>query len=86
MTSGLKLRIVTPDEVFYEGEVEYVQAPGAMGSLGILKDHAPLVTALTDGKLTVRDMEKQVNTYNIQNGFLEVLDNRVLVLSERVDR
>ena len=85
MAATFRLKVVTPDEVFYEGEVTYVQAPGGQGSLGILANHAPLITTINEGALTYRDAtgEKQ---FSIEGGFLEVLKNRVLVLTDKISK
>lgn len=81
---GLTLKIVTPDEVFFEGPVRHVMAPGALGYLGILKGHAPFVTTLTPGRLVVGDNEGKSTTYKVESGFLEVLKNRILVLVDKI--
>ncbi|MCG3177144.1 MAG: ATP synthase epsilon chain [Candidatus Omnitrophica bacterium] len=82
----ITLKVITPDEVFYEGRVQSVVAPGTLGYLGILRDHAPLVTTIGAGDLTYRDAEGRTQGFRIEGGFLEVQNNRVLVLTDRVDR
>ncbi len=80
----MKLKIVTPNEVFFEGAVEHVMVPGAEGYLGILGHHAPLVTPIEKGDLTYRDEHGKTLTVQVEGGFLEVLNNRVLVLTDKV--
>ena len=80
------LKIVTPDEIFFEGQVEHVMAPGAKGYLGILANHAPLVTPIEKGNLTYRDAQGKTETLKVEGGFLEVLKNRVLVLTDKVQK
>ena len=82
--AGFKLKVVTPGEVFYEGEVVSVTAPGTLGYLGILKNHAPLVTTIDKGNLTFRDPAGTTKSFKIESGFLEVLKNRVLVLTDSI--
>ena len=82
----LTLKVVTPDEVFFEGAVEHVMAPGMMGYLGILKNHAALVTPIAKGHLAYRDLEGKTNSLNIEGGFLEIFKNRVLVLTDQVQK
>ncbi len=80
---SFKLKIVTPNEVFFEGEAVSVTAPAALGYMGILKNHAPLITTLDKGKLTYKDESGEPHVFEVEGGFLEVLKNRVLVLTDR---
>lgn len=80
----LILKIVTPDQLYYEGPVEHVMAPGYNGYLGILKNHAAFVTPITKGNLTYRDESGKTSTVQVEGGFLEVLKNRVLVLTDKI--
>jgi F-type H+-transporting ATPase subunit epsilon len=84
MPESLTLKIVTPDQLYFEGPVEHVMASGYKGYLGILKNHAPLVTPLTPGRLTYRQTDGKTSTVQVEGGFLEILKNRVLVLTDRV--
>ncbi len=78
------LKIVTPSEVFFEGQAVSVVAPGALGYLGILANHAPFITTVSQGNLTFRDPQGKTQTFKVEGGFLEVLNNRVLVLTDKV--
>ena len=78
------LKVVTPDRVVFEGKTTSVVAPGSIGYLGILRDHAPLVTTLDKGNLTYKDESGSVHTFKIEGCFLEVLKNRALVLTDQV--
>ena len=84
--SGLAfdLKVVTPDGVAFEGRTISVVAPGTLGYLGILKDHAPLVTSLEKGNLTYKNEQGEVHAMKVEGGFLEVRRNRVLVLTDKV--
>ena len=79
------LKIVTPTEVFFEGPAVSVTAPGALGYLGILRDHAPFISTVSKGNLTFRDPQGKSTVYKVEGGFLEVLKNRVLVLTDRIE-
>ena len=78
------LKVVTPDGVAFEGRAISVVAPASLGYLGILKNHAPLVTSLGKGNLTYKDEDGQPNTLKVEGGFLEVQKNKVLVLTDKV--
>jgi F-type H+-transporting ATPase subunit epsilon len=48
---AMYLEIITPDKNIYKGEVDYVNLPGADGSFGVLKDHAPIISTLKEGEI-----------------------------------
>lgn len=79
------LNIVTPEEVFFEQEVISIIAPGSEGYLGVLTDHAPLITALVPGKLTVKDNTGRELFYAVSGGFMEVFKNQVTVLAHSIE-
>ncbi|HSH00564.1 MAG TPA: ATP synthase F1 subunit epsilon [candidate division Zixibacteria bacterium] len=80
-----KLSVVTPVKVFYEEEVNSVVAPGVDGYLGILTSHAPLITALQPGVLTIKDRLDTVTELAIAGGFLEVSENKCMILADAVE-
>ncbi len=79
------LSIVTPEKIFYEDEVASLIAPGIEGYLGILTDHAPLITAITPGKVTVKDNSQEEIILSVTNGFLEVSANTATLLVDAVE-
>ena len=79
------LSILTPEQGVFEGEVEYVEAPGSEGYFGVLANHAALVTSLGAGRLTVRTGEGRPQTWQVSGGFFEVSANRATVLADRVE-
>ena len=79
----MNLEILTPDRKLYSGEVYGVQMPGVSGSFEVLEKHAPLVSALKAGRVKVlKDRNNHVSFFDIQGGFVEVLNNKVTVLVE----
>lgn len=80
----MKLQILTPEGNVYSGEAYGVQLPGVTGSFEVLDKHAPLIGALRDGKLKILkdSLNGASDLYDIQAGFVEVLNNRVTVLVE----
>ncbi|MFA5574991.1 MAG: hypothetical protein WC994_08050 [Brumimicrobium sp.] len=56
----MKLEIITPEKKMFEGEVEAVRFPGVNGSFQVLKGHAPIVSALKEGKIKV-NLSDEVN-------------------------
>ena len=84
----LKLSIVTPERLVLNEAVDQVNAPGVEGDLGILYDHAPLLTTMRAGRFSYELLgEKGRETINmiVSGGYLEVTDNRVIVLAETVE-
>ena len=79
----MNLEILTPEKKIYSGEVYGVQMPGFSGSFEVLEKHAPLVSALKAGRLKVlKDKQNHIAYFDIQGGFVEVLNNKVTVLVE----
>ena len=78
----MTLEILTPEKKIYSGEVYGVQLPGIDGLFEVLDKHAPLVSALGKGKLKILTDKSTSENFTIQNGFVEVLNNKVIVLVE----
>ena len=79
------LEIITAERQVYSDEVDLVIAPGIDGELGILPKHAPLMTMLKPGELTVRKDGEDIYIA-VSGGFMEVLGNRVSVLADACER
>jgi F-type H+-transporting ATPase subunit epsilon len=77
------LEILTPEKKLYSGDVYGVQMPGISGSFEVLDKHAPIVSALKAGRVKVlKDKQNQFAYFDIQGGFVEVINNKVTVLVE----
>ncbi len=81
----MMLEIITAERQVYSDEVDMVIAPGFDGQLGILPRHAPLMTMLKPGELTVRKDGEDIYVA-VSGGFMEVLGNRVSVLADASER
>ena len=81
----MMLEIITAERQVYSGEVDMVIAQGFDGQLGILPKHAPLMTMLKPGELTVRKDGEDIYVA-VTGGFMEVLGNRVSVLADACER
>lgn len=81
----LRLEVVTAEREVFAGEVDIVVAPGSEGELGILPRHAALLTTLRPGELRYR-INGAEDALAIGGGFLEVRDDRVLVLADSAER
>jgi F-type H+-transporting ATPase subunit epsilon len=80
-----RLAIVTPERVHFDGEIKSLLAPGTEGYLGVLSQHAPLITALKPGKIEFRDAQDIVHVMAVSGGFLEVSNNLATILAEAVE-
>jgi len=78
----IKLEIVTVERLLYSDDVDMVIAPGSEGVLGILPNHAPLLTALNYGELIVRKQGEEDQSFAIGGGFMEVQPDKVTVLAD----
>jgi F-type H+-transporting ATPase subunit epsilon len=81
MADALRLRVYTPERELFDDVVREVTAPGAYGQIGILPDHAALVTTLEPGELAYKQ-DGRTGRLLIGGGFAEVRDNVVTVLAD----
>ena len=79
--TSFRLRIVTPERLLLDEEVEEVIAPGAAGEFGVLPDHITFLTALAPGRLIYRT-GGQRHVIAIFGGYAEVVDNVMTVLAD----
>lgn len=78
----MKLEIITPASTLFTGDVSLVQLPGIDGLFEILKSHAPLVSALKEGRVKVVDNQNQEQFFDIRGGIVEVSKDKILLLAE----
>ena len=74
-------RVITPEEVIYDGEADLVITRIADGDLGVLVDHSPLVSTVEIGEVRIREGDEQL-VYATSDGFFKVSENLVQVLVE----
>ncbi|ERJ78610.1 ATP synthase, delta/epsilon subunit, beta-sandwich domain protein [Prevotella disiens JCM 6334 = ATCC 29426] len=72
----LVLKIISPEKILFQGEVENVLVPGEMGEFEILNNHAPIISTLVEGRVvyTINDEKKPIM---VKGGFVEVKRNEV---------
>jgi F-type H+-transporting ATPase subunit epsilon len=82
MSAGkLRLKVVTPVRVVVETDADEVTLPAALGALGVLPGHAPLLATLAIGELSYRSAPRQ-HSIVVQRGFAEVAADAVAVLAD----
>jgi len=82
MAKTFKFEVITPEKVVYSDAVQSISADGTEGSFGVLADHAPLITELKTSILTVNDTNNKTTRFALDRGFLEVVANNVVVLTD----
>ncbi len=79
----MNLEIITPDKKIYSGEVTSVSVPGMSGRFQMLKNHAPIISTLLNGKVKVKDKDG-VKEFDVKGGVVENLKNKIIILAESV--
>ena len=79
-----ELEIVTPEKQVFAGSVQSVQVPGTQGSFQVLYNHAPVISTLSKGKIKLVKEDGNEEDFSMQDGVIEVLKNKVIVLVERI--
>ena len=84
-SANLRCTIIIPEGQVYDDEVDFVAVPAHDGEMGFLRNRAPLVCQLSVGSLRTRTGEAE-QTWFVDGGFAEVLDNHVVVLTQEALR
>lgn len=81
MAKQFRLQVFTQEKKVVDELVTSLQAPGVDGYFGVLADHAPLISALGTGDLTITGADG-TRTLNLTGGFLEVVNNTATILAD----
>lgn len=85
MATRFHLSLITPTALKFEGEVEIVIAPGAAGDLGVLANHAPLLTTLRAGIVTAGGTNPAASDrvrFAVDRGFLQAVADKAVILTD----
>lgn len=74
----MTLEIISSHSVLFRGEVDSVTLPGVQGSFTVLKNHAPIISVLTAGKVVYKT-GVDVNEIEVKGGLADVENNRIAV-------
>ena len=77
----LKVPVISPESVLFEGETDSVIAPAYDGEVGILTGHAPLMALLGEGSLRLGGGSGRA--FNVSGGFIQVFEDQVRVVTEK---
>jgi len=81
----LHLEIVTSERTVFDGPVDMVTVPGGGGEMGILPNHAPVLSTLKAGELRVK-IGAEMQIFAIGGGFIDIHSNRVIILADSAER
>jgi F-type H+-transporting ATPase subunit epsilon len=81
----LHLEIVTSERTVFEGDVDMVTVPGGDGEMGVLPNHAPVLSTLKPGELRVKQNGDTLE-FAIGGGFIDIHNNRVIILADSAER
>jgi len=81
-----QLDIVTPKRIVFSAKVVSFSAPGVVGGFQILYNHAPFLATIKIGQVKILDAEGKELRYATSGGFVEVRDNKVIMLAETAER
>lgn len=84
MADTLHIEITTPEKLVLDRQADYAEIPGKSGYMGILPGHAALLSELGDGRLTLTSGGAS-ESFTVNGGYVEVRDNHVRVLADRVE-
>jgi F-type H+-transporting ATPase subunit epsilon len=77
----MHVTVISPEKAIFDGDAASITAPAYDGLVGILPGHAPFLTLLGDGTLTVQG-DRETQTFRVQRGFLQVVEDNVRVVTE----
>ena len=81
----MNLSVLTADQSIFEGAITSIKVPGVLGQFQVLKNHAPIVSALQAGKVEIKKESGESMSFDIAMGFIEVLNNEVSLLVQGVE-
>ena len=79
----MKVSVISAERAVFDGEANAVVAPAYDGFVGILPGHAPLMTLLGEGMVTISQAGGNVTRLNVMGGFLQVASNVVRIVARR---
>lgn len=77
-----QLEVISPERIFYTGEVEMVELTTTEGDIGIYADHIPLTTIIAPGVMTITEAGNQTKEAAVLEGFMEITQDKVTILAQ----
>jgi F-type H+-transporting ATPase subunit epsilon len=85
LATPFHVQLLTPEREVFSGEAVHLYARGSLGYLGVLAHHAPLLTSLEPGVMSIRLPDQSQQHFVVTGGFLEVSANRATVLADAAE-
>ena len=76
----MKVKITKPDTTLFEGEAKTLKLPGTAGAFEMLQNHAPIISSLTKGTVTLLTADDETKTFDIRGGVVKGQKNDILLL------
>ena len=76
------VEIITPEKKLFAGDAEMIRVPGTNGSFQILNSHAPIVSTLMQGVITIRQADGKEQDFSVNTGLVECKNNQIIILVE----
>lgn len=86
MTKTYKAQLLTPEGSRFKGEVVSVQVPGSSGNFQMLSNHAPIVSSLGIGKITIKQEGVEELNFAVSGGIVEMSKNELTILAEKAEK
>ena len=84
-TNAFKLKVISPDRIFYEGEAIFLELNTTEGQIGIYKHHVPTMYIVEPGVLRITESEQSVKEAALHSGFIQILQEEITILAEIVE-
>jgi len=81
MADGMRLRIITPEKQFYDGQVDMVELTTTEGNIGVYPEHIPLTAVVAPGILKIHE-GKEIREASLISGFLTIMPDEVTIMAE----
>lgn len=86
MAKTYQAQLLTPEGSRFDGQVESVRVPGSNGDFQMLHNHAPIVSSLGIGKISIKQEGEKVINFAVSGGFVEMSDNQLTILAEKAEK
>lgn len=78
----MHIKIIKPDAIVFEGDVNLVQLPGTDGKFEILNNHTPIIASLNNGSIRIVKTNNEEETFPILAGVVRCKNNEILVIAQ----